>query len=101
MKAQQELLLRAELRVEIVVELLGAAHLERLGNHHRPRHDGEQGQKDDDDLGFGSGPFKDVNQLGLTSRTGRQCKENGCVHSNTIKRRRSTGREEPKRPGGT
>jgi len=51
----QDVFLGAVFGVEELVEVLGAAHLERLGNHDGPGDDGEDNEEGDDGLGFGRG----------------------------------------------
>ncbi len=46
-----------------MVELPGAPHLERFGNHYGPRDDGEDDEAADDDLGFRSRLPPNVEQL--------------------------------------
>ncbi len=59
----QHRLLVAKLQQEEAVEPAGAAHLERLRDHHRPRHHGEDHQQDDDDLRFGRRLVPDERQF--------------------------------------
>ena len=64
-KEIKDFLLRPVFGIEKMVELLGAAHLDDLGDHDRPGDDGEDDEAEDDAFAFGRGLAPDVNQIGL------------------------------------
>ncbi len=57
--------LRTEFFVEIIIQFLRAPHLHGFVNHDRPRDDGEDDEKDDDDLGFRPGLFQNIEEFRL------------------------------------
>ncbi len=65
----EDILLAAELGFKEEIELLGAAHLQGLGDHHVPGEDGEDDEEEDDALGRQRGPAPDKLQLRLGKKT--------------------------------
>jgi len=59
------MLLRPELGFEVLIQLFGAAHLQGLGRHHRPREDRKDDQDSNDGFAFRCGVTPHVKQIGF------------------------------------
>ena len=73
----EHVLLGAVFVVEEMVELLGAAHLHRFGDHDRPGDDGEDDEAEDDGLAFGRGLPPHIKQFRLIRPAAAAAKKMG------------------------